>query len=321
MAKIGKGKGFKGCINYILDKQKGTVLLDAHGVRLKSKESIIRSFVVQAKLNPDLAVTVGHISLNFSAQDKDKLSNGMIVQIAREYMQGMGIKDTQYIIARHFDKEHPHVHLCFNRVNNMGKTISDRNDRRRSADICKMLTRKHGLYFSPGKENVKMDRLKEPDRTKYEIYHALNNLVPKCRDWSKLLSELKKEGIETKFKYKGKTDEIQGVTFTKNGYSFTGSKIDRMFSYSKIDYQLNRNTIQNHPDVQYRSNDTQQAQQQKAGTGIGLLRAVGDILDSMSELGSVGMPLHGDDLQEEAFRSRMEYEEKKRQRKKKGIRR
>jgi hypothetical protein len=29
-----------------------------------------------------------------------------------------------------------------------------------------------------------------------------------------------RQGDETKFKYKGKTDEIQGVTFTKNGYSF-----------------------------------------------------------------------------------------------------
>lgn len=321
MAKIIKGKGFKGCINYILDKQKETILLDAQGVRLKSKESIIRSFVVQAKLNPDLAVTVGHISLNFSAQDKDQLSNEMIIKIAREYMQRMGIKDTQYILARHFDKEHPHVHLCFNRVNNMGKTISDRNDRRRSAHICKILTRKHSLYFSPGKDNVKMDRLKEPDNTKYEIYHVPNNLVPKCKDWSTLLSELKKQGIETKFKHKGKTDEIQGVTFTKNGYSFTGSKIDRMFSYSKIDCQLNQNIIQSHADVQYRSKDTQQAQQQKAGTGVGLLGAVGDILDSMSQSGSGCIPLHGDDTEEEAFRNRIEYEEKKRQRKKQGIRR
>lgn len=320
MAKIIKGKGFKGCVNYILDKQKETILLDAQGVRLKSKESIIRSFVIQAKLNPDLAVTVGHISLNFSAQDRDQLSNEMILRIAREYMQQMGIKDTQYILARHFDKEHPHVHLCFNRVNNMGKTISDRNDRRRSADICKILTLKHGLYFSPGKENVKMDRLKEPDSTKYEIYHALNNLVPKCRDWNKLLSELKKQGIETKFKYRGKTDEIQGVTFSKNGYSFTGSKVDRMFSYSKIDYQLNRNIIQSHAE-QYGNRNIQQTQQQKTGIGIGLLGAVGDILDSMSESRSGGMLLHGDDPEEEAFRNKMEYEEKKRQRKKKGIRR
>ena len=125
MAKIIKGKGFKGCVNYILDSKKGTTLLEAKDVRLKSKVSIIQSFVSQAKLNPNLSRSVGHISLNFSAQDKDKITNEMMVTVARDYMQKMRIKDTQYIIARHFDKEHPHIHLCFNRIDNKGKTISD----------------------------------------------------------------------------------------------------------------------------------------------------------------------------------------------------
>ena len=43
-----------------------------------------------------------------------------------------------------------------------------------------------------------------------------------------------------RFKYKGKSEE-QGVVFTKNGYSFSGSKIDRQFSFSKIDAALNAN--------------------------------------------------------------------------------
>jgi len=40
----------------------------------------------------------------------------------------MKITDTQYIIVRHQDREHPHVHIVFNRIDNNGKTISDRND-------------------------------------------------------------------------------------------------------------------------------------------------------------------------------------------------
>lgn len=34
---------------------------------------------------------------------------------------------------------------------------------------------------------------------------------------------------------------MQGVIFSKNGYSFSGSKIDRRFSYSKIDEAMNAN--------------------------------------------------------------------------------
>ena len=56
-----------------------------------------------------------------------------------------------------------------------------------------------------------------------------------------LITNLKEQGVEVRFKYKGKSDDIQGVIFSKNGYPFSGSKIDRQFSYSKIDSALNAN--------------------------------------------------------------------------------
>ena len=241
MAKIVKGRTFKGVIKYILDKQKDTQLLDAEGLRLKSKGSVIQSFITQANLNTRVGKPVCHISLDFSAQDKDKMTNQLMVQITLDYMEQMGIKNTQYIIARHFDKEHPHLHLVYNRIGNDGKTITDSNDRIRSEKICKKLTEKYGLYFSSGKENVKEHRLREPDKTKYEIYHTLEVLVPKCKNWKQLISELKKADVEAEFKHNGNSDEVQGVKFRKNDYWFNGSKIDRLFSYSKIDYQLNQN--------------------------------------------------------------------------------
>ena len=244
MAKIVKGQGFKGVVNYILDKSKGTELLDSEGVRLKSTETIIQSFISQAEMNPRLKNPVGHISLNFSAQDCDKISNELMVKISREYMKQMGISDTQYIIGRHYDKEHPHLHIVFNRVDNNGHTISDRNDRFRSEKICKELTQKNNLYFALGKENVKDHRLREPDKTKYQIYHSLKTIIPQCHNWDQIIEDLKSQNIDVTFKFKGNTKEIQGIIFNKNGYSFNGSKVDRQFSFSKINYQLKINNDQ-----------------------------------------------------------------------------
>lgn len=301
MAKIIKGKGFKGCVNYILDSKKGTTLLEAKDVRLKSKASIIQGFISQAKLNPNISRSVGHVSLNFSAQDKDKITDEMMVTVARDYMQKMVIKDTQYIIARHFDKEHPH--LCFNRIDNKGKTISDKNDRYRSEKICKELTAKYGLYLSSGKEKVKTNRLKDPDRTKYEIYNLLSQLVPKSKGWKQLLYYLNRYGVDSQFKYKGQTDEIQGITFTKNGYSFTGSKVDRMFSYSKIDFQLKQN-------VNTSSLDQKQGRHQQQSQTKDIVESTLDALSGISAI-----QVHGDDYEEEAFKNRVEYEEQKRKKK------
>ena len=257
IAKIVKGKSFKGVINYVLDKAKQTELLAAEGVRYKSRESIIRSFVTQTALNPKVSKTVGHISLDFSVQDKDRLTNSKMVQIAKEYMEKMKITNTQYIIGRHYDREHPHIHIVFNRVDNTGKTVSDRNDRYRSEKICKELTEKYGLYFAQGKENVNRHRLKEPDKTKYEIYDALKAAMPKCRNWNELRQELQKQGVKTGFKYKSKTDEVQGVMFEKNGYRFNGSKIDRQFSYSKIDFQLKQNEKMQDIQIKQKHNHSQ----------------------------------------------------------------
>ena len=250
IAKIMKGSGFKGVINYILDPKKGTELIDSSGVRTESINHIVQSFIDQTELNPRVSKVVGHISLSFSAQDSSKLSNEWMVKVAREYMEKMGIKDTQYIIGRHFDKEHPHIHIAFNRIDNNGKTISDRNDRFRSEKICKELTTKYGLYFADGKEKVKEHRLKDPDKTKYEIYQALKTEIARCKDWKNLLTHLKQQDIDVQFKYKGNSQEVQGVIFEKNGYHFNGSKVDRNFSYSKIDFTLQQNNREHEQQAQ-----------------------------------------------------------------------
>ncbi|MDB4583113.1 relaxase/mobilization nuclease domain-containing protein, partial [Draconibacterium sp.] len=155
-----------------------------------------------------------------------------------------GILNTQFVIARHYDEEHPHIHIVLNRIDNHGKTISNKNDRYRSEKICKELTRKYNLYFAKGKENVKIQRLNEPNKTRYEIYYSLKKIVGTCRSWQELEARLNKEGIEIRYKFLGKTDVVQGISFTKNNLKFNGSKVDRQFSYSKIDFQLNKNLLE-----------------------------------------------------------------------------
>ena len=241
IAKIMKGSDFKGVVYYILNDEKDTQIIDSDGLFLENNDTIVQGFIGQAQMNPRVTKVVGHIALSFSKEDAPRLNNVVMAQIAREYMERMGIKNTQYIIGRHFDKEHPHVHIAFNRIANNGRTISDRNEWIRSARICKELTKKYNLYFANGKERVKQHRLKEPDKTKYGLYSILKSEVSRCGNWNILAANLKKQGVDMRFKYKGKSDEVQGVVFTMNGYSFSGSKIDRRFSFSKIDAALERN--------------------------------------------------------------------------------
>ncbi len=246
MAKIVKGSDFKGVVNYILDKDKNAQVVAFEGLFMENKETIAMGFNVQCQMNGKVTKPVGHIALSFSKEDESRLTNCVMAGIAFEYMKRMGIQDTQFFIARHFDKEHPHVHIAFNHIDNNGNTISDKYDRLRSAHICKELTQKYGLHMANGKDNVKRERLKEPDRTKYELYDILKTEVGRCGNWNVLVANLKRQGVEVRFKHKGQTDEIQGVVFIKSGYHFNGSKVDRSFSYSKIDTALQRNRHEDH---------------------------------------------------------------------------
>ena len=241
MAKIVKGSDFKGVVDYILDKGKNAQVVAYDGLFMENMETIAMSFNAQSLMNGNVAKPVGHIALSFSKEDEPRLTNCVMGGIALEYMERMGIKDTQFFIARHFDKEHPHVHIAFNRIDNNGNTISDRHERLRSTRICKELTLIYGLHMANGKENVKRNRLKEPDKTKYELYDILKTEVGICGNWGVLVANLKRQGVEVHFSHRGQTDEIQGVVFTKNGYHFNGSKVDRRFSYSKIDAALQSN--------------------------------------------------------------------------------
>ena len=241
MAKSVKGSDVKCVVDYILDRTQGTQLVTHEGLFMESNETIAMSFNIQAQMNSKVLKPVGHIALSFSKEDEPRLTNRLMAGIALEYMERMGIRDTQFFIARHFDKEHPHVHIAFNRIDNNGNTISDRNERLRSTRICKELTVKYGLHMAGGKDNVKRNRLKEPDKTKYELYDILKAEVGRCSNWNVLVANLKSQGVEVHFSYRGQTNEIQGVIFTKNGYHFNGSKVDRRFSCSKINAALQRN--------------------------------------------------------------------------------
>ena len=241
IAKIVKGSSFKGVVSYILDKGKNAKILVCDGLFAEDKDTIAMSFEAQSRMNPKVTKPVGHISLAFHKEDEHRLTDRAMAGIALEYLKKMEITDTQVLVVRHFDKEHPHVHIAFNRIANNGRTITDRNERIRSARICKELTKKYNLYFASGKEKVKLHRLKEPDKTKYELYTILKSEVSRCGNWRQLAANLEKQGVDMRFKYKGKSDKVQGVVFTMNGYSFSGSKIDRRFSFSKIDAALERN--------------------------------------------------------------------------------
>lgn len=284
IGKIMKGTSFCGCVCYVLNEEKAR-LLEKSGVD-DTPEQMAEQFELQTLLNDKVKNTVEHISLSFSKEDGTRLrtNDAFMLQIAKEYMEKMNIKNTQYIIARHTDCDHPHCHIVFNRVNNDGKTVSDKNDRYRNEKVCKMITAKHRLHFANSKDNIKEERLRPYDKAKHDIYKVLKEEMPKAADWNELKESLSNHGIDMTFKVSHTTQEVQGVKFGNGKYTFSGSKIGREFSYMNIDYQLRQNAFENGFENRQAVSLPPREEQQRAvasehsndnGLGLGLFSGIG----------------------------------------------
>ena len=246
IGKIVTGKSFGGAVRYLLGKEQGKAyILTSDGVELTSRQALIGSFEFQRRARPDVERVVGHISLSFHPDDAPRMSDQLMLDLAREYMRRMEITNTQYLIVRHTDTKHPHLHILYNRVRYDTTLVPDRNERLRNMRICKELKQEYGLTFSHGKEQVTAERLHGPEQLRHRIYDHLRELLPDCTSWTALAGGLARRQIATTFVHRGgdPTKEIQGVTFTLEGHTFKASQVDRKFSYGRLTQRIEQNRL------------------------------------------------------------------------------
>ena len=296
IAKIIKGADFGGVINFMLSKQEGkAMVLASNNIGFTDQNLCADEFALQASMRPDVQKPVCHTILSFSANDADQLTDDVMIKTANEYLENMGYGNTQSLIVRHSDRQHPHLHICINRIGNDGKTISDRNEKYRSTKICRELTERCGLTLGEGKKAVNRHRLRGEDKLRYEIFDGIKAVLPKSNNWKDFVTDLNKQGIATCFKTKGNTDVVQGIIFVKDGFSFSGSKIDRSYSFSRLNAEIERNI--------------QQAQQhlskEPMAHSIDESGFASDLSDALGEVFTMPMPSGSVDVDELRFQKKL----------------
>jgi len=297
IAKIIKGTNFSGVVNYMLSKREDKVkVLQANGVRSSFPYDIAYDFNLQASMRPNVQKPVCHTILSFSAHDSERLPDATMVKIANEYLHEMGYGDTQSLIVRHSDRQHPHLHICINRIGNDGKTISDHNEKYRSTKICRKLTERYGLTLGEGKKAVNRQQLRGEDKLRYEIFDAIKAVLPQSKNWKGFVAGLDKQGITTRFKTKGYTDVVQGIIFEKDGCCFSGSKIDRSCSFSRLNAAIERN-----------SHKQEQINQQNEPMvhSVDESYFISDLSEAISEVFSMPTPSNGVDVDELRFQKKL----------------
>ncbi len=230
ISKVVIGKTFYGACRYVCMDQKRAIVLATEGVRDYNYKLMAADFEMQKELRPGLSRPVFHGILSF--YPGEKIEDKIMIEIAKVYLQKMNITNTQYTITKHTDKNHSHLHIIVNLVNNNGETIKDNWIGLKGKKIAQQITKDFGLKEAVSKNLslTNLEALNEKEGNRYIIYQAILNLLPQCRNLENLKDLLLKKNIETLYKYKGQTNELQGISFKIGDYKFKGSEIDRKFS-------------------------------------------------------------------------------------------
>ena len=319
---ITKGSCFSGCVEYALalkEKNKEARLLYSEGLLTDTPKDIIDGFECQRHLNSRVKHWCGHISLSYSPKDAERMSDDFMVKLALEYMDKMGIKNTQFIIVRHLDSstkslcsaknEHPHCHIVYNRVDNDGKCVSDSFEYYRNNEICDEMKKKYGLTYGENKDQVKTERLKGRPKTRQEIYLAVQAAKKSAKDWTTFQRELAQKGITVRKKFRRGSTEVDGLSYFKDGQKFKASQVDRngRCSYDFICKALDRNINSQAKPLQKTTKPMPSPIEKAVQTGAEVAENIGNALGGLFQVGP------GYDPEEEVFIRQM-----KRRKKKKG---
>jgi hypothetical protein len=241
---IKPGKSFAGACRYLCGKPERAEVLFSEGIRDYDHVLMATDFESQRQLNPGLKSPVQHIILSWCPGEF--VGNEKMTEIASEYLKRIQVANTQLLIVKHNDRDNPHVHILFNRVDNEGCTIKDNFLGLRGKKAAQQLTQDYGLIPAVKKDLqlTQMQRLNGYDAARYEIFQAITELLPGCRTMDELAILLRKEKIELVYKFKGQTDEVQGISFIKGKFKYKGSEIDRSFSYGKLQTKLAQHQTQ-----------------------------------------------------------------------------
>ncbi|MBS5527390.1 MAG: relaxase/mobilization nuclease domain-containing protein [Prevotella sp.] len=225
-------------INYLFQPKQDARILGANGVSTVTKQGCIRDFEMHVAENKRQGMKhpYGHIALAWSPQDKDKLTDDLMLQLAEEYLQRMGITDTQYIVVQHNCTEHPHVHIAYNRIDFRNRLIKNSNDYKRNARICRELAEKYGLYIAPKRGRKAFNSLTGADADRQRIRLTALRELENCHSWAHFCNRLSDNGISLSFRLAETRDRIVGLIFSDGNRSYSGGSLESdLLKFANID--------------------------------------------------------------------------------------
>jgi hypothetical protein len=251
-ADLVKGKSFRGALRYNLEKveTQDAKVLDTNFSSIAERDIMKEIFLVRIQ-RPALSKYFYHTSLNFPPDEN--LLDEKTIAIAKEFMYASGFRQHQYILFRHYDAGHPHVHLLVNRIGFDGSLVSDSRDYAKAEHILRQIEVRHGLRQVPSSkytreravthDELEMMKRTEKHSTKVKVQAQLRNILSQKLTMGQFIEALERKRINVLFN-QATTGYISGISFGYQGMLFKGGSLGNAYKWNSIknsiDYNLER---------------------------------------------------------------------------------
>lgn len=246
MQKIKRGRGFRGALDYALDREKGKDPGEIIGGNMSGTDAptLSREFRATREQRPDIDKPVWHQSLRLPKGEH--LTAEKWQAVADDYMQRMGFtEDHQRVYVMHDDPEGQHLHIIASRISLDGSLYYGQNENLASTKHIAELERVHGLTISPGpgpdsgqqrrlsKGEIEMAIRKGDAPPKLILQSAIDEALHGNPDTSVFLERLESAGIVVRPNV-ARTGRVSGISFEIEGIAFKGSSLGKAYSWSQL---------------------------------------------------------------------------------------
>ena len=234
IAKAYKLKGFRACLDYDISKEKGRVIKS--NMEGEDPQSLAKEFAVIRQLKPKVSNAVLHVSL--SASIGEKLSDDEWVRIGERYLDGMGYTNNQFVMTRHHDTEHEHIHIVANRISLDGQVVSDSQDYKRQTSLMREIEKDFGLNVvssTSEKKSLKKSEVEKSIRTgepnmRLILQKIALEAIKRSDTIESYASRLKTQGIEVIAILQKGGEKLVGLVYQKDDFKFKASDLGSAFT-------------------------------------------------------------------------------------------
>jgi hypothetical protein len=272
------GRSFRETSHYLAQDLERAVVLEVDGVRGRDYKLMADDFELQHQIKKEVEKPVFHAVLSFATGEDP--GDRKLVNLTKEFMESMGMANTQAAFIKHIDTAHVHVHILANRVSNNGEIVGKGMTRERAIQTARKLTREHGLRWEEKKnmDLINRNALNPVEALRYRLYDAIREELPKCRELDELKARLLQREISTRYRQDPSTGARVGISFRIGNYAFKGSEVDKGFSIRGLERQLAQQRVleqeqklaQEQREEMIQAQRLERTQEQRRGLRLGM---------------------------------------------------